>query len=369
MIFNMMGSLVKKDAEWIPLTEGVQTMAAEPEVWTNYSLDFEKAPEYILIKVHYGGSDHIGVLEHNRYGYNLIYNQSDVIEDAVLVTPSNRVENLPSGSKIQFGRYDSGDYDMGDLNWTLARDTAKDNELRMVLAPESVVVSPVIMFDNKEPSNPALNVPSMGCSTWTISNIRQYLNSDKFRGEWYEAQHTYDTPPDYADTLDGFLYDFYIEELALLLYMNFNEPMLIQSGTSFAKQTVSFSDRVALMSVTELFGVDGDDDIHTRDDLPGTLDIFPDQNSRRCERAYRTRTRHNGSGNVRHVDIYGYNSYGMDARYGMAIRPMIAPKSNMPVSAEPDDAGYYQVKLEGAFHISFSTKNPEAYYLPIYDPE
>ena len=46
-----------------------------------------------------------------------------------------------------------------------------------------------------------------GSSNWKKSAIRQWLNSDKPAGQWWEPQTPWDRPPDYASNMNGFMYD------------------------------------------------------------------------------------------------------------------------------------------------------------------
>lgn len=385
MIFNTINPIIKKDAEWIPLQSGVSTYAPDPSNWTNYGIDFEKPPEFIALRVEYGGAYSIGILERNRYGYDLIYNQADVIEDAVLVTPVNTVNNLPSGSKVQLGRYlKESDSTYHDFIWTVARDTALDNTLRLVLSPESVKIYWKVSglgdkweYDAKEPSNPDTKARNYGNSDYTLSNVRQWLNSEKKYSEWYTPSHSYDAAPAYANRDNGFLYAWNGYELDYLRYMTLSAVQLDGS-------IKTFTDKVALMSRSEFYGTVDRTTIGNNNGSAGTLDIFPDHNSRillspgeSVSTGYYQLTRD--------VDIWADSTNSFGSIFGIlstngtgehdnpsrsnAFRPMIETKSNMPVSAEPDDAGYYQVKLDGAFHISFSTISPAAWYLPIYDPE
>lgn len=48
---------------------------------------------------------------------------------------------------------------------------------------------------------------SNGNSKWSTSNIRQWLNSNKEAGSWFTPASDTDAAPDYAATLDGFMYD------------------------------------------------------------------------------------------------------------------------------------------------------------------
>jgi len=46
-----------------------------------------------------------------------------------------------------------------------------------------------------------------GSGDWKESAIRQWLNSDKPAGQWWEPQNPWDRPPAYAETMNGFMYD------------------------------------------------------------------------------------------------------------------------------------------------------------------
>lgn len=46
-----------------------------------------------------------------------------------------------------------------------------------------------------------------GSNNWGESAIRQWLNSDKPAGQWWEPQTPWDRPTTYAETTNGFLYD------------------------------------------------------------------------------------------------------------------------------------------------------------------
>ena len=62
-----------------------------------------------------------------------------------------------------------------------------------------------LMIDNAEPNNSDNDIASKGNNRYAYSGIRQYLNSDKAAGEWWTAQHSTDTAPDYATKKDGFM--------------------------------------------------------------------------------------------------------------------------------------------------------------------
>ena len=62
-------------------------------------------------------------------------------------------------------------------------------------------------FDAAEPNNTNSYRKSSGNNRWSVSNIRQWLNSSGAAGSWFTTQHEYDAPPTYADA-PGFLAGF-----------------------------------------------------------------------------------------------------------------------------------------------------------------
>lgn len=55
-----------------------------------------------------------------------------------------------------------------------------------------------------------------GSNDWKESAIRQWLNSNKPAGQWWEPQNPWDRPPAYAETLNGFMYDLDLGFLAVI---------------------------------------------------------------------------------------------------------------------------------------------------------
>jgi hypothetical protein len=73
------------------------------------------------------------------------------------------------------------------------------------------------LVDNTRSGNLNTNYRRIGGSNdWKESAIRQWLNSDKPAGQWWEPQNPWDRPPTYADTANGFLYDLDPDFLAVI---------------------------------------------------------------------------------------------------------------------------------------------------------
>ena len=58
-------------------------------------------------------------------------------------------------------------------------------------------------FDAKEPNNTDTHRKNNGNNRWSVSNIRQWLNSSGAAGSWFTAQHTADAAPISSNVLDA----------------------------------------------------------------------------------------------------------------------------------------------------------------------
>lgn len=108
-----------------------------------------------------------------------------------------------------------------------------------------------VEFDAKEDGNPNVDREEHGNNRWSVSNIRQWLNSDGEGFEWFVPQHEYDALPGYATDpgfLAGFSQDFK-QHLATVK----NRTILCDSDKS--SLDVDFEeteDKVFLPSYTEM---------------------------------------------------------------------------------------------------------------------
>ena len=107
-----------------------------------------------------------------------------------------------------------------------------------------------MMFDNKEPDNPIEYRAKYGNNRWGVSNIRQWLNSDKPANEWYTPMHEYDAAPDYASQ-NGFLFNFSEEEKQIIIPKKNLQVVPSRDNDGATDVTV---DTVWLPSYTEYFG-------------------------------------------------------------------------------------------------------------------
>lgn len=117
-----------------------------------------------------------------------------------------RVSDLKIGAKLIFGAYGVKS-STAPITWLKAND-----ECNFV----SAFVLDILQFDAEERCSNIVNHRYAGNSAYSLSNVRQFLNSCE--PEWYEPTHIYDSPPrtdtntahvgyDYVDH-PGFLYHF-----------------------------------------------------------------------------------------------------------------------------------------------------------------
>lgn len=62
-----------------------------------------------------------------------------------------------------------------------------------------------IMIDAAEPNSSDSDIKSNGWNRWRYSAVRQWLNSDKEKGQWWAAQHSADAEPVQLNSNNGFM--------------------------------------------------------------------------------------------------------------------------------------------------------------------
>lgn len=106
MIFNTINPVIKKDAMWIPLQSGVQTMAPPPSNWTQFSFTLNRKPSAVALRCHYGGADNYAVIDPGPDGFSFGVgaNGGDRFRN-VSVTSAKTVNDLPSATPNEDGNY------------------------------------------------------------------------------------------------------------------------------------------------------------------------------------------------------------------------------------------------------------------------
>lgn len=108
-------------------------------------------------------------------------------------------------------------------------------------------------FDASEPLNTITDRRTYGNSTWDLSNIRQWLNSDGAANSWYSQSYAYDASPTYA-TEDGFLKGLDSDFKGVLADVK-NETILSDTDGGGVVESI---DKVFLPSYTEIKGGTGE---------------------------------------------------------------------------------------------------------------
>jgi hypothetical protein len=152
------------------------------------------------------------------------------------------VGNLPSKSKVKLGRYGGN-----ELSWLTTKDAEGRQYLRLDSGSAALAPFKAMMYDNKEPNNTDTNIRNYGNNMFTLSNLFQWLNSDKSANNWYTPQHAYDAPPPYANQ-DGFLKDWTEQEKQILL----NKVWEVRVPASVSSSLLKFTAKVVLPSTTEM---------------------------------------------------------------------------------------------------------------------
>ena len=111
--------------------------------------------------------------------------------------------SLKAGDTIVFGTYNGV-----KIKWTIFDTLDKEKGFITVGSLKSPVGR--ITFDQSENAsdnpNPISQRKSYGNNRYYLSNIRQWLNSNKPKNEWWTASHDYDTAPPYK-SWNGFMYE------------------------------------------------------------------------------------------------------------------------------------------------------------------
>ena len=168
-----------------------------------------------------------------------------------IAKPAKLLSSLPVGSLVK----DPSSTFLGEpVVWKVAdinHEGYPDNSVTLIT--EKIVA--LRCFDAKEPSNSDYERQTSGNNRYSVSNIRQWLNSDAEAGQWYSAQHSYDAPPNSSnvaynpyDTKVGFLNGF---------SANFKNALLLTTLKAGLNQldgggSETVIDKMFLASVAEL---------------------------------------------------------------------------------------------------------------------
>lgn len=114
------------------------------------------------------------------------------------------LSNLPIGAKVKFGKYSVNGEPAQPITWLIAAKNHKGDasknipdypENSVTLLTEKII--DYRFFDNVEPDSTEYDmIQTYGRSTYSTSNIDQWLNKDGAAGQWFVKQHDTDHAPD-----------------------------------------------------------------------------------------------------------------------------------------------------------------------------
>lgn len=165
------------------------------------------------------------------------------------------LSNLPTGSKVKFGKYSVSGEVAQDIVWMVL---AKNHDYNGMITLITDKIIDLRCYDGSEPTSTNSKAKGMGLARYELSNIRQWLNSDAGEGAWYSSQHTFDEPPmpDYVthgtnyNNRPGFLNAFNSSEKGVIL------PTTITCD-DYEKGIISIVDKVFLPSLREVKNYEG----------------------------------------------------------------------------------------------------------------
>ena len=193
---------------------------------------------------------------------------SDLVELGILKKQISEFSNDDIGTEVTIPYTNEGSGISGPIIFEVVgvnHHTSEEHPKTITLMTKNIIRK--ASFDAVEPNN-TNSKRKYGNNRWSVSNIRQWLNSDGAAGKWFTAQHEYDAPPTYADA-PGFLAGFSADVLQHFTDIT-NTTKLNNVDGGGTETTV---DKVFLPSFTEM-GFGGN--------LEGShLSIrYPDANSR-----------------------------------------------------------------------------------------
>ena len=259
-------------------------------------------------------------------------NQYQSLEDGAVAmvdykdrTGETLLGDLPLGTKIKFGQWESSDF-----FWEIV-DTQDKNKGYVTCAADKNLGNR--MFDAPETNNSVTNRKNQGNNRWLYSAVRQLLNSSEVAGSWWTAQHEYDVAPSYATQIDGFLKDFTTYEKNIIV----SKTNRCNLDTNDGGGSETMIDKVWLPSSyamsLELFQPLEDEH---------TYEAYTDNASRVYQSNWWLRTINESSSasGVRVVNSYGtLGNYAANSNVSVAVRPFcLLPTSAYMLWSDSDEA-------------------------------
>ena len=183
---------------------------------------------------------------------------SDLVELGILTKQISEFSNSDIGTEVTIPYTNEGSGISGPIVFEVVgvnHHTTSEHQKTITLMTKNIIRKAA--FDAKEPNNTDTHRKNNGNNCWSVSNIRQWLNSNGAAGSWWSAQHEYDAPPISANVSDaagayadapGFLAGFSVNVLQHFTDIT-NITALYNTGEGGSETTV---DKVFLPSNTEM---------------------------------------------------------------------------------------------------------------------
>ena len=121
---------------------------------------------------------------------------SDLVELGILTKQISEFSDSDIGTEVTIPYTNEGSGISGPIVFEVVgvnHHTTTEHQKTITLMTKHIIRKAA--FDAKEPNNTDSNRKVKGNNRWSVSNIRQWLNSDGAAGSWWTAQHEYDAPP------------------------------------------------------------------------------------------------------------------------------------------------------------------------------
>ena len=136
------------------------------------------------------------LLSFRRQGTGGIVTPSDLVELGILTKQISEFSNDDIGTEVSIPYNNEGSGISGPIIFEVVgvnHHTSEEHPKTITLMTKNIIRKAA--FDAAEPDNPDSMRKDNGNNRWSVSNIRQWLNSDGAAGKWFTAQHEYDAPP------------------------------------------------------------------------------------------------------------------------------------------------------------------------------
>ena len=129
---------------------------------------------------------------------------SDLVKLGILKKQISEFSNDDIGTEVTIPYTNEGSGISGPIVFEVVgvnHHTTSEHQKTITLMTKHIIR--YAAFDAAEPNNTNSDRKNGGNNRWSVSNIRQWLNSNGAAGSWWSAQHEYDAPPIAANVSDA----------------------------------------------------------------------------------------------------------------------------------------------------------------------